>query len=457
MELCISLNILCSVENPENSLFWEYPDIKRVIGKGFFTEFHNCMHGGKRRKSTSWWATKTVFNELQSICDNSHQHSSWAPTMTAKGLVFPTAEEAAYPELLCKRVAAIIHQYALQEGAIGPQNLSQQLAVRHHTSHRWILDMLPRGKKFKPLVSEFSHYLNFAVAASLEPEHSWFFKQQPKGTRVTARHLQRGCMRVDDNGGLEWTEAKTSKRVNLEWAGPEIHLDTNIDIEVCTVGIPREPWDFVQKAIQVGHPRSMAIHLSKGVTEMLEYNFKFPPHMVVQKRADFPKKWTTRCSELRETERDLHSTLEPHVAHVLKGKRLKLFKEILDHLSYPDSSLVDDLQGGFKLTGWLPRSGVFPQTMKKPDRTVDSALRAAKGLDKSILKPVEQVTWNLLRKFGTSQKQNLTGGGCFWTRIVTPQIFYLARGLGFVKRTRRVLLMIAALADSTKLAGHQNG
>jgi len=106
MELCISLNILCSVENPENSLFWEYPDIKRVIGKGFFTEFHNCMHGGKRRKSTSWWATKTVFNELQSICDNSHQHSSWAPTMTAKGLVFPTAEEAAYPELLCKRVAS---------------------------------------------------------------------------------------------------------------------------------------------------------------------------------------------------------------------------------------------------------------------------------------------------------------------------------------------------------------
>lgn len=206
MELCISLNILCSVENPENALFWEYPDIKRIIGKGFFTEFHNCMHGGKRRKSTSWWATKRVFNELQAICDNSHQHSLWAPTMTAKGLVFPTAEEATYPELLCKRVAAIIHQYALQEGAIEPQNLSQQLAVRHHTSHRRILDMLPRA-----IGERISHYLNFVVAASLEPEHSWFFKQQPKGTRVTARHLQRGCMRVDDNGGVEWTEDKTSK------------------------------------------------------------------------------------------------------------------------------------------------------------------------------------------------------------------------------------------------------
>ena len=54
MELCISLNILCSVENPENSLFWEYPDIKRVIGKGFFTEFHNKRLASRRCKR---WVT----------------------------------------------------------------------------------------------------------------------------------------------------------------------------------------------------------------------------------------------------------------------------------------------------------------------------------------------------------------------------------------------------------------
>ena len=365
VELSLSLNILCSVENPENSLFWEYPDIKKNLPRGWMTVFDSCMHGGRRKKSTSWWATKPTYNDLQAACDNSHQHASWAPSMSARGLVFPTAEEAAYPDLLCKRVAAAIHAYALQEGAVEPQDLPQQLAVRHHTSHRWILDMLPRGKKFKPLVSEFAQYQTFAVAASHEPEQSWFFKEQPKGTRVTARHLQRGCLRVDDNKCLEWTDAKTGKRTILQWSSPELQLGRSIDAELCTVGIPRPPWEFIQKAVQVGHPRSMSIHLTTGVTEMLEDNFKHPPHLLVQKRAEFIKRWSARCLELKDAERKLHDSLEPHVKHVLSGKRLKLLEEILDSLSYPDRDLCRDLQNGFKLTGWLQRSGVFPQAMKQ--------------------------------------------------------------------------------------------
>lgn len=207
LELCISLDILGSVENPKNSLFWEYPEIKRLLEKGWMTVFDSCMHGGRRKKGTSWWATKATYTDLQATCDGSHQHSS--STVSSKGLNFPTAEEAAYPDLLCKRVSAIIHAYASQEGAVEPQDLVQQLAIRHHTSHRWILDMLPRGKKYKPLVSEFAKYVTFAVATSLEPEQSWFFKEQPKGTRVTSRHLQWGCLRVDEDKCLEWKEDKT--------------------------------------------------------------------------------------------------------------------------------------------------------------------------------------------------------------------------------------------------------
>ena len=63
IEFCVEHDILCSVENPENSLFWLYPDILRVMQRvtGCSTSFHNCMHGGKRKKLTQWWATKDVF------------------------------------------------------------------------------------------------------------------------------------------------------------------------------------------------------------------------------------------------------------------------------------------------------------------------------------------------------------------------------------------------------------
>ena len=63
--------MLCSVENPENSLFWLFPDMcdAMIEAEGFSISFHNCMHGGKRKKLTKWWSTKDVFAELQSLCD----------------------------------------------------------------------------------------------------------------------------------------------------------------------------------------------------------------------------------------------------------------------------------------------------------------------------------------------------------------------------------------------------
>ena len=54
----------------------------------------------------------------------------------------------------------------------------------------------------------------------------------------------------------------------------------------------------------------------------------------------------------------------------MKGKNLLLLKEILEDLGYPDRSLFDDLCRGFKLTGWLPKSGVFPGRIRHPEYDV---------------------------------------------------------------------------------------
>jgi hypothetical protein len=156
---------------------------------------------------------------LQSLCDEKHQHAQWNPVQHGSALQFPTAEEAAYPHLLCKRVAAIVHQYAISNGALQVETLGNQVATTASTSHRWILDMLPKGKKLKPLVSEFQGYCFFLVNPSQEPEDSTFFKQQLKGSRLVQRQMQWGRVRVvekEDTKTFLWVNSKDGKAFELQ-------------------------------------------------------------------------------------------------------------------------------------------------------------------------------------------------------------------------------------------------
>ena len=394
MSFCINSSILCSLENPENSLFWVYPDIAEIMETfgGYNVFFQHCMHGGTRNKKTRWWSTKDVFQPLSATCDGKHKHATWNPRPMGSRLTFPTSEEAAYPFLLCQRVVAILVEYVVQLGALKPESLQEEVPQTNNTSHRWILDMLPKGKKLQPLVSEFQGYVNFLSQPAKDPQEHPFFKQQPKGARITHRQLQWGKIRVEEGAKIWVTEHKEIKLNDSEthdFFGPE---GAQFQAEMCSAGVPREPWDFVTQAVQVGHPRSMALHLNQEVTNMLRENFEMAPHLVVKQRVKFFRQWSERCKELEFEEQALHDRLEPHLQHVLKGKRLLLFKEMLQSLEYPDSRLVDDIAAGFPLSGWMPKSGVFPAGLKRPAQNVNAALKVAKGLNHGLCKQVEHVT-----------------------------------------------------------------
>ena len=114
----ISLGISISVENPKNSLFCKCSFVVLFLEwlpQYHVCEFQHCMHGGRRNKFTHWMScnprnlTVDMFQSLRLLCDQQHQHASWAPYIDEHGRqVFPTASEAAYPELLCTRVACIL-------------------------------------------------------------------------------------------------------------------------------------------------------------------------------------------------------------------------------------------------------------------------------------------------------------------------------------------------------------
>lgn len=392
IEFCIRESILCSLENPENSLFWLYPAIAKILDSfgGYSISFSNCMHGGKRNKLTKWWSSKAVFAELAVLCDNSHQHAKWNPIQKGNSLTFPTAEEAAYPPLLCQRVVALVLDYVTSLGAIQQRTLEEQLPHHNITSHRWILDMLPRGKKLRPLVSEFRDYKTFLSHPSEDPEQTPFSRQQLKGARIVQRHVQWGTIRVVENEYI-WKDSASGKQCKADSCSETLvqkSLESETQVEVCTVGIPRDPWDFVERAVRAGHPRSLGIHLSNNVMNMLKKNFSGEPHKLVKERAEFLLKWTNRCKELEPMEAKLHEGLDDHLRGVLKGKRLLVFKEILEDLGYPDTTLVDDICAGFKLSGWLQKSNIFPRSLKRPEQSLESACKVAKGLNKNICKQV---------------------------------------------------------------------
>eukprot|EP00435_Cladocopium_sp_Y103_P018208 s4375_g4.t1 len=79
---------------------------------------------------------------------------------------------------------------------------------------------------------------------------------------------------------------------------------TNADnvFEICKSGIPSTPDEFVQRALQAGHPRDLMDQVCEIFKEAILSNFHRPPHVVVKERVEFLKKYTKLASELKAEE-----------------------------------------------------------------------------------------------------------------------------------------------------------
>ena len=123
------------------------------------------MMGGDRDKRTKWWSSQDCFGAFNTMCDGLHSHKPWASTITDKGLHFPTKEEASYPQLLCDHVAHTVKALAIEKGFTPFESLIQQSKQQSSAALQHVnMGFLPRGRKLKPLVSEFSHYKTWILS-----------------------------------------------------------------------------------------------------------------------------------------------------------------------------------------------------------------------------------------------------------------------------------------------------
>lgn len=380
MRLCIELGIAVSLENPKNSLFWKIPLVEAFLLEigGYNTNFDNCCHGGTRKKATSWWSSVDWFTSLAAQCDDSQYHQKWNAEIVDGRVVFPTHLEAAYPVLLCERLATIAKLKALELGAVEIHDLAQQTEHAPSSQHRFLLDMLPKGRKFKPLVSEYGRYEKWPAVTHRDFSEQQFLHNFPKGTKIVHRQLYKGIFWVDANDKNSDNDIKCHTSCMLEHS----------TYEVLTLGIPREPVDFLEKAVHAGHPRSIAIHLPDAVKDVLDQNFSGDEYKLAKERASFLWKWSNRAKELAGDEKRLHESMPEHLRHLLQGKRLLLLKEVLEDLKYPDTKLFDEITQGFTLHGWMSESSVFPRETKRPEYTLDMVKNMAKGVNNMIYSQV---------------------------------------------------------------------
>ena len=343
---------------------------------GFETRFHLCCHGGQRPRLLRIWASQDVFGSLEARCDDSHPHKPWQPRLVGRQLKFRTADESTYPSLFCHRLRSAV------AARLGLPLLSQEPAQcisLHDKGTRLALGQQPRGSGFGPLVAEFSHFVSCFCPAAQPQLADAFLLQQPKGARIVRR-------RVLQPGEVVQALEHCEHCVFLEM--PDLksqRVPCPFQVELCSIGIPCQPSEFIKRAVAVGHPRSLEFHLDEDVSRAVHANFVGDASVVASFRIDFVKKWSNRAKELQGAEDALHAEMPEYLAQVLQGKRLLLFKEMMTAAGCTDELLFRDIVSGFRISGWMPVTGNTTAKVRAPKMSTASLKLLAPGLNKVVL------------------------------------------------------------------------
>ena len=187
---------------------------------------------------------------------------------------------------------------------------------------------------------------------------------------------------------------------------PSALRDSPSDVETVFVGVPHSPEDFIKKAVLAGHPMDMDRYISPAVDKAVRANFCDPPLQVAQRRDKTLQRWEARAVELQRAEAQANSGRPEHLRELLSGKRLLLWRELLQEIGYPDIAIIDEVEQGLPLTGWMAQSGVFPLHARAPSMSVQTVLAMNKGFHSLVRRRLQKRgtrRWN--RKRGRRRRR----------------------------------------------------
>eukprot|EP00435_Cladocopium_sp_Y103_P008352 s3129_g2.t1 len=183
-------------------------------------------------------------------------------------------------------------------------------------------------------------------------------------------------------------------------------LKTGDHFQVITVGVPREPMQFILDAVAAGHPKNAFARVSPLMREVLQEVFLGDALAVRQRRTSFLKKWLKRSLEFKSEEEATHAALPEHLKPILAKKRLLLWREILESRGCPDYKVIDEVMTGVPLTGWASQSGVFDTSVRPPDNSVEQLEGMARGLNMAVVSSLQSSEWQPIVDVAWSETLN---------------------------------------------------
>ena len=297
--------IVFSVENPWRSWLWAIlvlfarrhsEEACRYINKMHTVTWDTCMHGGSRAKRTRLDVTTSAYNQLQLDCDDSHQHEPYK--IYLDGIwKFDTAGEGAYPDLLCKRMSDQLAT-AIKEPIQERSSWDLRMQTSSWTSKQ--------HKKFPQLIPEFWKVFDMNLSNQTLPPLCKNLGPSTKGGESMGLHKV---------GQFHSVEQFLDKSMKLQHP-----LDTINPVP-----------DITQKAI--------FNILTKGPSEIANRRLGMIKHIL-----ELDKKHAVE-------EKNFHNSLPEYMKVVLKGKKTKLFRELLQESGYDDMDVCTLVEQGVQLFG----------------------------------------------------------------------------------------------------------
>ena len=324
-----------SIENPLWSWLWQIPPIASLVSRLYMVSFDSCRHGSRPKKATAFLTNVEQLSVLSGPCPGCDFHERWGKTATG----FATATEAAYPKLLCERLVQCLTQYAASQNRAPNRNQVTSLLAARVAAQKQ-----PRGRKYPPLLSEFGHTVSIrspnSPPLSDKATLSAAWHGVPKGSKLLRESVERG----------------TGHSPNT-FAGCPDGIDQRS--KVFLFGVYGSPRVYVNEALSLEHPFDSARALPDPMLRSIFFSLTQGPLAVLRHRLSKLQEWRNMAKNLEGEDRRIKDSLHPDVGRILRNKCLALLFHIAKQLDWPDANLERDLCSGFKLTGFLDRTGVF--------------------------------------------------------------------------------------------------
>ena len=259
-------------------------------------------------------------------CPGDHTHASWQAQLIDGKLKYPTAEEAEYPRLMCKRLASCVAEQATQRGLtleVTPKlKRFLQLSINQQTRHH--APLMPEFKQFVHLDQPSNEpYLKLLVTPPTQGPNT----ESPKRSRTTYKY-----------------------------------------------GVWRNPSEFLEEAMTTSHPVD-SITVAPITQDAIDFVVKKEPVDVAKYRL------RTIIDDVA-----IKDKMENKLKERLCKKNLALFQHLMKVTDYPDrEGVMDLLTNGVPLVGCDESPTGFDRLVCPATLTPEELLKSSPWRRKAIM------------------------------------------------------------------------